>query len=242
MPCHAMPCHVTAMPCHAMPWRAVPKPCRAQAFPFSCLSPCSRLWACSKLRGLLGAGPKLRLVIIQPSGSQLAEVASLLGRRATHLPRIARAFPLERARWAGALGREKQGRGGQHGAMNGQALPPAGDPPHSLPACSTNCPVMPTSTLRAAMPLENLCSRCPAPPEDAVAAAAGAPIADAAQAGATCAVLVAMHMCLRPNKLYRRAVGGKPGNRHGHGCASAARPRAERHASRSLALPPLNCG
>lgn len=45
-------------------------------------------------------GPQLRLVIIQPNGKQLAKVASLLERRAIHPPRIARAFPLERARCA----------------------------------------------------------------------------------------------------------------------------------------------
>lgn len=55
--------------------------------------PCFR----SKLRGALGLGPRLRVVLIQPSGAQLAKIGSLLEKRAIHPPRISRAFPLDRA-------------------------------------------------------------------------------------------------------------------------------------------------
>lgn len=50
---------------------------------------------------MLGLGPRLHLIIIQPDGGQLREVARLLEARALHAPRIARAFPLDHARRGG---------------------------------------------------------------------------------------------------------------------------------------------
>ncbi|KAL4458112.1 hypothetical protein ABPG75_012977 [Micractinium tetrahymenae] len=51
----------------------------------------------SKLRGALGVGPRLKIVLIQPNGAQLAKIGALLEKRAIHPPRISKAFPLDRA-------------------------------------------------------------------------------------------------------------------------------------------------
>ena len=92
----------------------------------------------------MGLGPRLKLVVIQPNGQQLAAVASLLERRAIHPPRIARAFPLERARWAvhagigGGATRPKEccGRPGLQGVGEVQCRSghPAGIQSAALPA------------------------------------------------------------------------------------------------------------
>jgi hypothetical protein len=50
---------------------------------------------------VLGLGPRLRVVLLRTNGEQLGEIAALLGRRTIHPPRIARAFPFDRARWMG---------------------------------------------------------------------------------------------------------------------------------------------